>query len=110
MATIVIDRDTLQDHIETECKIEVTSFGWSTYHGVTDVEYDTRVKEDLVYEDDAFVTIEEYSDMEQTCKQVMEELDTLEETSAKKIKELTDKVNELSAQLESSKVWYKFWK
>jgi peptidoglycan hydrolase CwlO-like protein len=106
MATIVIDRDTLQDHIDMECSIKVTSFCWSEYNGVTDVECDTRVKEDLTYEDDSFVTLEEYSDMENTCKQVMEEL---EETSAK-IKELTDKVNELNKQLDSHKVWYKFWK
>jgi hypothetical protein len=69
MATIRIDSSTLQDHFEDSCSINVTAFGWSTYSGVTDVEYDVEVGDELAYDDDDYIEIEEYNELKDSLQE-----------------------------------------
>jgi dGTP triphosphohydrolase len=133
MATIRIDATVLQEHFEESGKFEITSFGWSTYSGITDVEYDLEVDDELVYEDDDFIEIEEYRELKGDINNLKDHIAELTEDFQKSQDELATvqaelvemkaawdyqiaqvalkeaKIQALMAVIAAHKPWYKFW-
>lgn len=109
MATIRITSDILQDHIESGCDLEITSFCWSKYSGgISDVEYNMSVDE-LEYDDDYYTTTQDFNTLKSKYETLQDQFNTLETESTNKIKELTDSVEKLKAQVNTHRFWYKPW-
>jgi FtsZ-binding cell division protein ZapB len=126
MATIRIDSSTLQDHFEDSCSINVTAFGWSTYSGVTDVEYDVEVGDELAYDDDDYIEIEEYNELKDSLQEMVDEFEKSQDELATVQAELVEmkaawdyqiaqgalkeaQIQALMAVIAAHKPWYKFW-
>jgi hypothetical protein len=74
MATIRVDSNTLQEHFDDSCEVKVTGFSWSKYGGgVSDVETELEVGEDLHYEDDDYIEIEEYNELKDNLREMTDE-------------------------------------
>lgn len=121
MATIRIDSDTIQEHCEDTMEVKVTGFCFSKYSGISDIEYDLEVGEDLTYDDDDYIEIEEYNELKDKLQEMtdefqesQDELATVQaEVALLSIELEVTKSKLVLAELELStpiikKPWYKF--
>ena len=119
MATIIVDSHTLQDHLDESGNVKLTGFCWSQYNGVSDVEYDVQLDEDLRYDDDDYVELEEYKELEDKLRDLtnefqesQDELATVQaELEMAKLERdhLDVRVKALIAVINTKKAWYKIW-
>lgn len=106
MATVKVPLEVVEDHIAQHGAIKVTNFSWSNegYNSTPEIEWELDGIEDLEYEDDDYVEIEDYNRLESERNELQREVEEL----TMKVDDLEMTLSAITAQLQHEQE-KKFW-
>ncbi len=79
MAKIVIDASDVQNFIDDNTETRVTGFSWSEFRGITDVEVNIEVSDDLTFDDDRYVDVDVFDEVKNELEVALDEIAVLSE-------------------------------
>jgi len=116
----------LEEHLDNKC-LEITSFSWDDHRGIQDVEFEIRVPEDLHYESDDYIEIDEFNELKDNLHKMTEEFQESQDelalaqvelayaqaawANAQSLVEVQEsQIVVLNAMIALNNIpWYKFW-
>jgi len=101
MATITVPASNVEDHLNESGTFNIQSFEWTKYGTEPDISF--SVDQDLIFDDDDLIDIEEYNELETSYKQnklLLEESEEELRTVKNQLKALQDEYNKLEVELD----------
>jgi hypothetical protein len=100
MATITVNASDIQSHLDDD-NVDIIGFEWNKYHGSATAEFE--VSADLTYEDDDYVDLADFEEVQKELEDLRGEYEALEEVSAAQQLRIADLEVE-AADLETTRV------